>query len=600
MSNYAGWTYYVDGGNGSSTGWYAVAQWAASHAYTVGQVVRQQAAPSAGNERVFVCVVAGTSGGTEPAWSLNFGTLTTDNTVSWYECTGQAALNGDSAGVPNWTTRRAFSSTTFLGEIIKNDAATHYFIVTTVGNSGSSEPTWNTTAGATTVDSTTTWTCLGAISSFSTTWAAPMRSIVHSSNTTWTTQNLSKVFVSSAHTESWSTSITIWSYVQSVLQDTQVYCVTKTSSPPVAADVTTGASVSTTGASTITFNSAGIAGAGRVRWHGVSFSAGSGSSTASITFCNSTGGTNAYWKSCTFTLNGTSVTSRYNLDVTNANNEQLIFESCTFLFQSTSQSFTASLGPGNTKFVDCVFASSGQVPTTLFINGTQYTHFSGCDFTAFGGKTLLAGGGSTAQRVLFQDCAVNATATVVSAISGTQTECFVSRCSSTYDLQKHSARGDQTVSTSVRRSGGASDGATSYSWQIATASGTINRFVYWPFVSTPIVAWSESTGPTVTVYGTWNGGAVPNDDDVWLEIEYHSDVSGFGAIMTTTSRPTTLVSAGLPWQADSSAWSGGATPFKMTARLQDPQPGPGFLYVFVKVALASNTIYIDPRIELTT
>lgn len=82
----------------SSVRYTAVAQWTASTAYTVGQIVRQLATPTQGNERCFRCSVAGTSGGTEPTWGLTKNSTTSDNGITWVECTGAAAYNGDGGG----------------------------------------------------------------------------------------------------------------------------------------------------------------------------------------------------------------------------------------------------------------------------------------------------------------------------------------------------------------------------------------------------------------------------------------------------------------------------------------------------------------------
>lgn len=47
------------------------------------------------------------------------------------------------------------------GDEIKNVASTHYFIATNNGTTGAMEPSWNTTAGATTDDNGITWKCIG-------------------------------------------------------------------------------------------------------------------------------------------------------------------------------------------------------------------------------------------------------------------------------------------------------------------------------------------------------------------------------------------------------------------------------------------------------
>lgn len=76
-----------------STKWTAVTAWAASTAYSVGDLRRQLATPTVGDERVFRCTTAGTSGGTEPTWTITSGGTTADNTAAWTEVTGSSTYN---------------------------------------------------------------------------------------------------------------------------------------------------------------------------------------------------------------------------------------------------------------------------------------------------------------------------------------------------------------------------------------------------------------------------------------------------------------------------------------------------------------------------
>lgn len=55
--------------------------WAATTAYTVGQVIR----PATGNGHLYMCTVAGTSGGTTPTFPTGSGVDVADNTATWSE-----------------------------------------------------------------------------------------------------------------------------------------------------------------------------------------------------------------------------------------------------------------------------------------------------------------------------------------------------------------------------------------------------------------------------------------------------------------------------------------------------------------------------------
>ncbi len=71
--------------------------WAASTAYSVGQVVR----PSTTNNLFYACVGAGTSGSAAPTWGTTIGETTTDNTATWL-CLGSAGTKFTIAS-PTWT-----------------------------------------------------------------------------------------------------------------------------------------------------------------------------------------------------------------------------------------------------------------------------------------------------------------------------------------------------------------------------------------------------------------------------------------------------------------------------------------------------------------
>jgi len=69
-----------DGNTGYVTAVYPSTTWASSTVYGVGRIVL----PSTANDRMYVCVVAGTSGATEPVWTTTVGAYqSADGTVTW-------------------------------------------------------------------------------------------------------------------------------------------------------------------------------------------------------------------------------------------------------------------------------------------------------------------------------------------------------------------------------------------------------------------------------------------------------------------------------------------------------------------------------------
>jgi hypothetical protein len=209
------------------------------------------------------------------------------------------------------------------------------------------------------------------------------------------------------------------------------------------------------------------------------------------------------------------------------------------------------------------------------------------------------------------------------------------------------------------RTGGAIDGATQVSHQIApTVNANIRTY---PYNAIPLAIWNTITGGSrgATVYGIVNDSRVPNNDEVWFDVEYLGSSSNPKGSRASGFKMN-LLATGSPLTADISAWDSGVTArvnstayvvgntiklvsnpgrvffcttagtsassepsgyasavdggsvtdgtatfragcrFSQTISLNSPYVGqPGYLYAYPKFGRPSMTYYIDPLIALS-
>ena len=105
----------------SSVAYAAIPQWAATHAYTVGNFVRALATPAQQQVYVFRCTTAGTSGGSEPGWGPGAGgdnNTIGDGTAVWTNVTGHGAYGWSAAGGNLYSLSSFFSTRAVPGDRI--------------------------------------------------------------------------------------------------------------------------------------------------------------------------------------------------------------------------------------------------------------------------------------------------------------------------------------------------------------------------------------------------------------------------------------------------------------------------------------------------
>lgn len=582
----------------NSVGWTAVTAWATGTVYAAGALRRQNTTPTVGQERVFVCIVAGTSHATtEPTWVITRGGKTTDNTVTWQECTGASAVNGDLTNTPNWTTVKNAAVT--LGQIIKRNNGASYQICTTAGTAGNgAEPAFSDTAGTTTADNTVTWTSLGVVGNF-TGGQAPFARVVASFANTWFAEG-NTTYIGDNHSESQTAQITVQPSL-SATASSKILCHDHLGPyPPAAANLTTGAVIATDATGNGIFW--GPSGVGTLYARGITLRTGVGAASGNITI----GGGDCYiiFDNCTLEL-ANSGGALINMGQGSA--LTIMLENTKLKFASVNQKISMAAGHFFWRNTGTILVTGSSVPTNFMLTNSAVVAMvmEALDLSQLSGTLFQTSAGTYGYYVV-KDCKLHASVTFTNPAGPTQQFQFI-RCDSAgvaYSSTRRTYEGTETTETTITRVGGSVDptGQAQSRKIVTTANVQFPR----PFRVQPMDTWNPTVAGnvTVTVRGTINSASLPNNDEIWMDVEYLG-TSGSPLGITATTGKANVLSTAAAVASDGSTWNGGGSgagwsPFKLTVTLSAPQPQfAGYLTVRVKAAKVSTTYYIDPLITLT-
>lgn len=400
-------------------------------------------------------------------------------------------------------------------------------------------------------------------------------------------------YVSEDHTET-TAGLTL-TFPGTVANPNRVICVNHSGSvPPVAADIRATAAINVSGSSSLNI------GAGGVYIDGVIFTTGTGGATGTAGI-NVGNGNNQMLvlRNCSLRIASTGSGSRITLGS---------LDSCYTSLDNTTLSF-ANAGQavkvvGKAVWSNTASALLGTMPTTLFISGNnsdaQVVEVRGVDLSAAGaGKTIVGAGTGPTAVYSFTDCKLHASVTLAAtpASTGSGEIDYVRTGSAgvSYNQGRYRYSGTLTEETVIVRTGGASDGTTAIAWKIVT---TANAHLPVPFEAPPIAIWNDTTGSavTATIQGIWGGGAVPNDDEIWVEAEYLGDASSPLGSFVNDSKAN-ILAAGAGQGAGAGTWGGSTTKFALAVTFTPQQKG--WVLLRVKAAKASSTFYIDPKVTLS-
>ncbi len=527
-----------------------------------------------------------------------------------------AAPNVQYVGSTKWTAVAAWAATTAYvqGNLVRQLAAPtvgfeRVFLCSTAGTSGGSEPLWSTPATAPTygsvwVDGTVTWVEVTGRSAYG--WSAPHARLAAALTVPWCAPG-DWVYVSNNHAETQAVAMTIVP-PGTAAKPTVILCVNDAGSmPPVAADLATTATVSTTSFQPINFG-------GNAYAYGITFSAGTTATNANIVWNQ----TAFYWRleACNLTIGATASGGHIQIGTGTGSAGYFTLELINTTIKFNNAGHTILLANTRLRWENTVSAVTGTAPTALFTNNiagagsVNVCTVVGVDLSFVGsGNALVNVAGSTDADFYFQDCKLGSSVAITSGTVTAQSSVNVSlvncdSASTNYRYYKQTYQGTVQQDTAVTRTGGASDGTTQVSRKMVSSA---NSQFFSPLESDPILYWNETLAPvtlTIPIVTETAGGQAPStgltNRDVWIEVEYLG-TSGFPlGVYDTDTRAASFLALPVTQSLDgTSAWAGVlSAPVQQTLSSTFTPTVKGPVKVKVMLARPNTTIWFDPLVQV--
>lgn len=400
-------------------------------------------------------------------------------------------------------------------------------------------------------------------------------------------------FVSDDHAETQATAMTLTS-PGTAASPCLVLCVHHLGSvPPVSADLRTTATITTTGASAITYD-------GYAYVYGVTPNAGnSASASAGHNFTSAAFGwtlDSCLLKSLQTNANG-GVSVGINGGTSSVGYLKLINTPIFF----SSASAQVSMNAGTLVWENTASAVQGTAPTTLFRSPGHGGNASciGVDFSAVGSGHNLVDMTGKHCDYYFQDCELGASVTLATGAASGQggVRLEVVNCDSgntNYRYFRQDSQGSIQQETTIIRTNGATDGTTGVSRKmISTASAKWHA----PLSSQWVLYWDDSPGSKTIAIPVITDGVTLTNADAWIECNYlgttalplgkFANDATADALASGTNQPT-----------DTSTWTttGLTSPVKQLLSATFTTTLKGLVRARVRLAKPSTTLYFDPLI----
>jgi len=233
---------------------------------------------------------------------------------------------------------------------------------------------------------------------------------------------------------------------------------------------------------------------------------------------------------------------------------------CRIVLNNTQMYFgnaaqTAAISQGQIEWRNTPVPFANITPLILFAN---YSQPFVCTMEAIDFSTMVSGrtyftGSNHQYRFAMYGCKPGA-ATITQTITSPSGEVLLIGCGQATlpRNERYALEGSEVADYTAFRRTGASDGTRSFSRAYLL---TLQALFIRPYQGLQFVKWIDTTGSpvTVTVYGIANVTALPNNDQIWLEVSYHSEAST-NLMEIDNNTKANNSTAGTVITADGSAW----------------------------------------------
>jgi len=404
------------------------------------------------------------------------------------------------------------------------------------------------------------------------------------------------LYVASDHNESNGAAQT-WAFAGINASPTKVICGTTAAAPPT--------TISEAGVCTTT-GAFGFSISGNVYVYGLTLNCGTGGVNASISMDIPATSSNVQqlYEKCKLKLVATGTASAFVIGQT-ANNypSKVTWKNTDISFANASQKISINMGEfiwdGGSILSGSTAITGGMINS---ISSGEYAKFrvSGVDLSLLGSASYLcsASGGGTVDG-FFRNCKLPTSWTggLITGTINARDRVSMYNCSSadtTYELFIADYTGNISHEDVIVRTGGAG-----ISWKMVSSANA--EYPHLTLNTDESVRWNTTTGSAITAtIEIITDDVTLKDDEIWVEAQYLG-TSGVPLGVFANDAKANILATAANQTTSSETWTttGLTTPVKQKLSVTFTPQEQGYIHAVVKLAKASTTVYVDPKITIT-